>query len=117
MNLLELAERVEKAERSNEFLDAEIDLIVQPDWGGDAPLYTHSLDAAMQLVPEDTDDTAWFWTVGHDGDGPDPSEFKARLLGARAFSAQIETVSTGATPALALTAAALRARAAMEDAR
>jgi len=62
--------------------------------------YTASLDAAMSLVPTDA-----FWRVGHDGEGPDPSDFRADVLlvpGAR-------HIARSATPALALTAAALRA--------
>lgn len=68
--------------------------------------YTASLDAAMTLVPDEA-----FWRVGHDGEGPDPSLFRAQaLLPERG----VNIACVGLTSAIALTAAALRAHAAME---
>lgn len=68
------------------------------------PTFTASLDAAMTLVPE-----GWDWSAGTQGNGKRGHSFLLyRQEGAR------ETVidPDAATPALALTAAALRARAA-----
>lgn len=74
---------------------------VQPD-------YTASLDAAVTLVPG-SDDV--FWRLGHDGEGPDPSVFRAEIL---VCSANIPgSVARSGTSALALCAAALKARAAL----
>jgi hypothetical protein len=61
----------------------------------DPPAYTASLDAAMALVPE-----RWLWVVGSMGN-------------ARVHEDQTsgrDAIGQAATPALALTAAALRAR-------
>lgn len=69
------------------------------------PQYTASIDAAMSLVPE-----GWRWTIFHEGVvslKPDVAfcgHPKHRQNG-------IEKRADAATPALALTAAALRARA------
>jgi hypothetical protein len=74
----------------------------RPTWKGftGIPLFTSSIDHASALAPKDA-----FWRVGHDGEGPDPSLFRADVmpwLGAVA-------IARGETPALALAAAALRA--------
>lgn len=66
-----------------------------------APRYTASIDAALTLVPEDA-----FWRIGHDGEGADPSLFKAQVL----MPMVGQCVSIAATPALALAAAALKER-------
>ena len=131
--LLELAERCEKAVAPDRRLDVEI--AVEMDWRWDdwedgestargqaerhgldwligraltgtnsmwrgIPRYTASLDAAMTLKP----DSCWGDCGNrHDGTG------YAELCGSVCASA------TGATPALALCAAALRARASQED--
>lgn len=79
-----------------------------PDWL--VPRYTASLDAALTLVPDDA-----FWRVGHDGEGADPSVFKATIGVAKEGVCWITFRSAIAeTAPLALCAAALRARAAME---
>lgn len=74
------------------------------------PTYTASLDAARSLL-----DAEWYWRVGNDGEGPDPSLFKAEVMtGApecRFASALAETAE------LALCAAALKARAALSQAQ
>ena len=98
MSLLELAERCEAAEGSDSNLDWAIINAINPDerW-----TYTGSIDAAARLVPE-----GWGWNLDSGGyavvldwgNGPKPR------IGGR-----------GATPALALCAAALRARAAIAD--
>jgi hypothetical protein len=72
------------------------------------PAYTASLDAAMTLVPEG-------WRVGSMGEtvieGDDP--WNARLLEKRFDGRAKSAQGDAATPALALCAAALRARAAL----
>jgi hypothetical protein len=67
-----------------------------------APAYTASLDAALLLVPEGWQDC---WTL------------EGRFCWLRRLTAEgVDEVQTeAATPALALTAAALRARLAMEE--
>ncbi len=62
--------------------------------------YTASIDAALTLVPADT-----FWRVGHNGEGADPSDFRADVMMGGLYSTGIAS-----TPALALCIAALRAR-------
>ena len=66
------------------------------------PAYTASLDAAMTLI-----DAECFWRLGHDGEGPDPSLFEARVFDPMQMDRP--ALSTAATPPLALTAATLRA--------
>ena len=56
--------------------------------------YTFSLDAAETLVSGDD----WFWRVGHDGEGADPSAFRAEFLTDE--GPKFEAVAE--TPALAL---------------
>ena len=67
--------------------------------------YTASIDTALTLVPTDA-----FWRLGHDGDGADPSEFRAQLIVPKLGGIDARGQSIAATPALALCAAALRAR-------
>ncbi len=143
-NLLELAARVEALTGPCRETDAEIALAVgyakrgawfrapdaDPDidvlgcgsWA-DAPAFTASLDAAMTLVPE-----GW-WVAGINFNPIDfrserDSEWHAEIAGPITW-AVIEHGTpeepvydchggNASTPALALTAAALRARAAME---
>lgn len=82
----------------------------RPEWHV-AFSYTASLDAAMTLIGSDV-----FWHLGNDGEGPDPSLFKARLLWFTSDHPhslrQRRALATAATPALALVAAALSALAA-----
>jgi len=63
------------------------------------------IDAALTLVPDDA-----FWRLGHDGDGADPSEFKAQIIVPKLGGVDMRGQSVAATPALALCAAALKAR-------
>lgn len=120
-DLLALAARVEAATGPDRALDADIELVLHPElvvlpWArvnfqcGKAPyyedtsdpdalnvvfpaVYTRSLDAALTLVPK-----GWEWEVyGH-------GLAVLRRIGRHKGS-------SAATPALALTAAALRARA------
>jgi len=143
--LLALAERCERAEGPDRELDAEIAVAVlggEIVWKtanytmeqyparryasedhiggyGNAPVeqYSASLDAAMALVPKET-----FWRLGHDGAGADPSDFRADVLwfiwpiGPKASPHQRQSKAIAATPALALTAACLRARAQGDEA-
>lgn len=70
-----------------------------------APNYTGSLDAALTLIGKDQ-----FWRLGNDGEGPDPADFKATVTSGGGMDLHFHD-ALAATPALALTAAALRARA------
>jgi hypothetical protein len=79
---------------------------------GFLPNYTASIDAALTLVP-DGDDV--FWRLGHDGGGADPGAFKAQVLVCRLAHPAEGFVAVADRPALALCAAALRARAALAD--
>lgn len=63
--------------------------------------FTASIDAALTLVPE-----GCFWRVGHDGEGADPSQFRADILHAPGSGLH---KATAPTPALAICIAALRA--------
>lgn len=76
-----------------------------------AARYTASLDAAMTLVP-----VLAFWRLGHDGEGEDPGLFKSHILSWTdgTVRSQRNSIAIAATPALALTAAALRALASKE---
>lgn len=96
--LLDLAKRCEEADKGGTMLEMQIATATgRPDYS-----YTRSLDAAMTLLPDGN-----FWQAGTVD---------------RAWAtvwARNERVnkhgSSAATPALALTAAALRALAAMEE--
>lgn len=113
--LLELAERCEKTTGPKRELDEAIRLLVERNIvvgldlaGGyvppSTPRYTESLDAAMQLVPE-----GWAWMAGC---APE-ARFFATLAPTDESGIEAEDIDTAAaTPALALCAAALRARAA-----
>jgi hypothetical protein len=137
--LLELADRVEKASEGHCYLDAEIEATLKlypksypwianftdcraiqgrvqvfndkgessANWA--PPSYTSSLDAAMTLVPEGLD-----WRVELCADircGLGAAVYKPGA--AKSFPGV--TLYSAATPALALTAAALRARAQQES--
>ena len=141
--LLQLAERCEKATGPDRELDGEIHAALNPDKqtvighepgrfprkaifgpisrimeeiggkdGADyigAPPYTASLDAAMTLMPENYD-----FGVGRiTGDGSFlPCEADVSPS-AQPYDVSMEGMAEAATPALALTAACLRARAAL----
>lgn len=122
--LIALAERVEAAtEPDRELRD---DIMLALGWtyripGGlkfhywfdpsgkriDPPDPLRSLDGAMTLIGEES-----FWRVGHDGEGPDPSLFSARVFDPIAMKGP--RLALAETAPLALTAAALRARAAAQ---
>lgn len=112
-DLLKLAERAEQATGADRDIDIEIGRYMAKIgtfscWGCDDPLrFTASLDAALTLVPEGA---FHGFVMNGDGDGFDaccqfagPDEEAPELLWHHA-----------ATPALALTAAALRALATQE---
>lgn len=112
--LLALAERCEKAEGPNIALEQAIAMAVYGAQATDVtgitvvdglawrfPAYTASLDAAMTLVPE-----GCVWSVMTDYELPG----RARVYDADKLASH---KSDGTTPALSLTAAALRARAAI----
>lgn len=80
-------------------------------WSSALPRYTASIDAAMTLVPE-----GWFWMAGNrDRITPRAYVENGKLayvgVGTSRNPARLWSEVTAATPALALTAAALRARA------
>lgn len=130
MTLLQLAERCEKADGPDRELDIAIWLACVPRTtrnelryihkasgkecviddtreSGRAIVvakYTDSLDAPFSLI--DTDE---YWRVGNDGDGADPSSFKATVT-SHDGQADIDFHDAhAATAPLALCAAALRA--------
>lgn len=124
--LLKLAERCEKAGGPDRVLDAEIyiavrdnlpqmaALTVSGDVSDHVPKVTASLDAALTLVPE-----GWskFFTQ-FPGLPAEASTFECRADSKGKFWHGTDMADSGrvkaATPALALCAAALRARASME---
>lgn len=120
--LLELAERCERCERAegaDRELDLRIEAAVNPEYDGldeayarfltqygKHPKYTASLDAAMSLVPE-----GWDWSAGTatvEGFRPAYAEASPQT---QPFPVEMDISAEAATPALALVAAALRARA------
>lgn len=129
-DLMELASRVEAGEGPDRELDVRISLALSgiPYSDSDVidmlairdeptgygvyrpadeyvPAYTASLDAAMTLIGSDV-----YWRLGNDGEGPDVSAFKATVTSGEGPTLTFHD-AVAATPALALTAAALRARA------
>lgn len=72
------------------------------------PRYTASLDAAVTPEGDDV-----FWRSGHDGEGPDPSLFKAEVLICHLSHPAAGFVGRAKTEAMARRAAELRARAAL----
>lgn len=115
--LLELAERCEKAEGPDRELDRligatiyqlEVGRTVPGIEGCYSPEYTASLDAALTLAPEG-------WPVFHLFNchlGPDRWIWEADLAPQRSYADILR--GQAATPALALCAASLRARASLE---
>ena len=109
-NLTELADRVEALAGPCREVDAEIVTIVKAGmrspWFIAPPSFTGSLDAAMTLVPE-----GFNWQVGTQG-----TEGEAAWASVEALTYNPDTFNgisiyvDAATPALALCAAALRAR-------
>lgn len=95
--LLALAARCER-EESSYVLDRDIAMAID-NLRGFLPNYTSSLDAAVTLVPKEYKNS---WSAG-DNSGED------KVFGRLGY----EHEATGLTPALALCAAALRARAAL----
>ncbi|WP_341893788.1 hypothetical protein [Ferrovibrio terrae] len=81
-------------------------------WPGQAgdmlvPRYTDSMDAALTLLPAHGPDCAAFWRVGNDGEGGDPSLFKAEVLIARGLISNRQT-GVALTAPMALCIAALK---------
>jgi hypothetical protein len=107
MDKLELAERLEAATWPDRALDWEIhcrDGLEGVGAYGPHPAYTASLDAAMTLVPEDM-----AWSVDSGGPTyPASAEIGNPPTGGEMFNPKFS--ADGATPALALCAASLRAR-------
>lgn len=105
-----LADRVEGAEGPSYALDCEIARAINPQATSQTvpPAYSASLDAAMTLVPEGCG--VWLHS-GSNELGPLLPQSQAPVM-ARVFflSKGIDEDAIAATPALALAAAALRAR-------
>lgn len=102
MTLEELAEKVERLEGPSREVDALIanQLILPLDWGMSPLRYTASLDAAMSLVPKGLD-----WMI----DNFDGAKSGFRCSAGVFSGSQWIDCRAAATPALALTAASLRA--------
>ena len=103
----ELAEQCEAATNGSFIVEREVAILLGRQT---VPAFTSSLDYAVTLVPN-----GWAWMAGC---APDEGFFATLSLTDEAIAAgasdkdMIDTIA--ATPALALCAAALRARAAME---
>lgn len=96
----DLIQRIEAAEGADRALDYDIAHLTGDHFrnGGKAPAYTASIDAALTLVPEGYD-----WSLDNfDGDRGRPHAWVCK--DGPFYNA------TAATPALALCAAALRAK-------
>lgn len=74
-------------------------------WETEAPIFTISLD-----VTAAPDCEGVFWRSGHDGEGPDPSLFKAEVLVVTEAGSR-SSFGRARTEAMARRAAELRARA------
>lgn len=113
--LLLLAEKVEGLEGPDREVDCEILAAVARTDNGPvfaAPAYTASLDAAMSLVPE-----GWGWLVCQPSEKAIASGLlkeRTPVMGEVQYGCDHRYAVAAATPALALVAASLRARAAME---
>lgn len=123
--LAALIERVEKATGPDRCIDAGVFAALHPElrrlprepnafigpdeWIKTPPFYTASLDAAVSLVPTkpvpNLRPGQWWWMLE-----VWPDEVKASVHYENGDSGIIEESATAATPALALVAAALRAR-------
>lgn len=102
----DLADRCEAASGADRAIDYDIAHLTGDHFRNDgkAPTYTASIDAALTLLKPNE-----FWRVGNDGDGPDPSSFRATISDTDGEWIDWH-YGTAATPALALCAAALRAK-------
>lgn len=106
-DILELARRVEALDGPCREVDLLIMRYVENIGGpaSNALRYTASLDAAMTLLGKHD-----FWRVGHDGEGQDPSAFKAQVgVEREGTCCPAFATSIAASAPLAFTAAALRA--------
>ncbi len=112
-DISELIARIEAATGPDQELDAEIhllatkntiacvaDIMAGCELGWEHPAYTASIDAALKLAPE-----GWDWIIGASAG----SKFPVANLG-RSYPTNKNVAHEAATPALALCAAALKAR-------
>jgi hypothetical protein len=110
--LIALAERVEAASGPDRQLDLDIFWAVKSAECGEEddalPQYTGSIDAAWTLLPDDDISLTREGTGGSD----DPVDWVADLTMLDRKPQSFDLYVRAATPALALTAACLRARAA-----
>lgn len=115
--LLELAERVEKAEPdtgaslSLVALEDEVKVFVWNAYRISPRPFLHSLDAAMSLVPEGCEGLPLSFKVERYYLGNGIWKSRASVWDGLGGVSSLNTASEAATPALALTAACLRARA------
>ena len=100
---LDLAARVEYLDGPCFGTEDAIEKAIGQPWRYPPPNYTASIDAALTLISPDS-----FFRLGHDIDGPDISRFRASVGFVEGESITFSH-RNGATPALALTAAALSA--------
>jgi hypothetical protein len=112
--LLAVIDELERATEPSRYLDNAIRLATNNGCAfGDDPRFTASLDAAMTLVPEDRGPLRFF-SLEHDAH--DGARWIARFDSAGDECGHGQTIyGEGNTPALALCAAALRARAPQEQ--
>ncbi len=115
IDLITLAERCEAASRADRAIDHDIALFVGAKASNGvlniAPRYTASIDAALTLVPVGMGWTAgWGQVLPNEPMGGAIVVRNARFIG---YDANYDAVAFGeaTTPALALCAAAIRARA------
>lgn len=113
-DLTELAKRVEAATGPSRALDHDVAVAIGERASNGAinvaAMYTGSLDSAMTLVPE-----GWqYWEVRMKRIGTDDPAAAAEISRMIGDDVEFEN-GYAATPSLALTAACLRARAAMGE--
>jgi hypothetical protein len=107
--LLALAEQCEMMAGPEWMMDCSIASVIGWPAAVTRKPYTASLDAAMALVPEDYGWRLWMPAASQSADGDRP-----RVTLWKPVRSYAPRDTDAATPALALCAAALRARAAME---
>ena len=98
----ELIARLEQATGPNRELDHAVETAVLGEWTYYAPEYTASIDAALTLVPE-----GFNWTVDGFPSGPACASCYLADAGGQ--------LHDGATPAIAICIASLKARQAMAN--
>jgi hypothetical protein len=109
----DLIERIEAASRGSRALDWEIhvhDGIDGKGMYGPHPRYSFSIDAALTLVPE-----GFEWSLEYQAGHHVSSDVECMVAIAKLGDPCFDWEATSATPALALCAAALKARAYLKE--